>query len=110
MTTAEVNQMIESTGIPSAYRQFTKATAKEPPFICFYYPGDHDMIADNVNFATINELIVELYTDNKDFNAEAVVEAALKDAGLSWSRQETYIDAEKMYMVAYSTEVLINES
>lgn len=109
MTTAEVNRMIESTGIPSTYHHFTKATAKEPPFICFYYPGDHDMIADNVNYAAINELIVELYTDNKDFNAEAVMEAALRDAGLSWSRQETYIDAEKMYMVAYSTEVLINE-
>jgi hypothetical protein len=49
-----------------------------------------------------------LYTDNKDFALEAQVEAVLKDNGFVFSRDETYIESEKMYMVAYYTGVIIN--
>lgn len=108
MTTQEIATMVESIGFPAAYYQFTNETAKPCPFICFYYPESDDMAADNVNYAAISRLIIELYTDNKDFTAEKKVQDVLAAAGLFYEREETYIDTEKMYMVTFETEVIIN--
>lgn len=110
MTYKEIATMIAGIGYPYAYYQFTQATAKEPPFICFYYPGRDDFLADDTNYQHITELVIELYisfSDNKDFTAEAAVESALEAAGLVYEKDESYIDSERMYMVTYTTEVLI---
>lgn len=108
MTYKQIASMVSSIGLPYAYYQFTEETAKAPPFICFYFPGDSDFKADNSNYAIIRPLVIELYTDNKDFTTEASVESVLTSYGLPFSRTETYIDSEKMYMITYQTEVVIN--
>ena len=108
MTTQEISRMIADIGIPYAYYQFSEATAKPPPFICFYYPNSADFMADNINYAKINALTIELYTDNKDFSLEKRVEDMLTAHGLPYTREETYIDTERMYMVIFNTEVFIN--
>lgn len=108
MTYKEIAQLIDGIGYPYAYYQFEKETAKEPPFICFFYPENNDFLADNTNYAHITELTIELYTDNKDFAAEAAVESALEAAEIVYEKDETYIDSERMYMITYTTEVLIN--
>ena len=108
MTYKEIAQLIDGIGYPYAYYQFEQETAKEPPFICFFYPGRDDMLADDSNYAQITELTIELYTDNKDFAAEAAVESALEAAEIVYEKDETYIDSERMYMITYNTEVLIN--
>ena len=110
MTYKQVATMINGTGLPFAYYEFTEQTAKAPPFICFYYSGDDDMKADNANYQRIRTLVLELYTDNKDFETEETVEAALNAAGLVYSRAESYIDTEQMYMVVYTTDIIITES
>jgi hypothetical protein len=108
MSYQEIAEMIASIGLPYAYDHFSEDTAKPPPFICFYYDGDDDFKADNTNYQKIRPLTIELYTDNKDFVSEALVEATLNANGLVYSRSETYISTEKMYMVTYQTEVVIN--
>ena len=107
MTFKQIATMISSIGFPFAYYQFPEGTAQAPPFICFYYSGDNDAKADNSNYQKIENLVIELYTDNKDFEAEALVESALRSAGLVWSRNEGNIDSEKLYQVVYETNVLI---
>lgn len=109
MTTQEVASMVASVGIPTAYYQFPDNTGQEPPFICFYYPGDNDFKADNINYAKINRLIIELYTNTKDFTLEAEVEQVLMDNELAFTRSETYIDSERMYEVIFETQVVITE-
>ena len=111
MTNKEVATMINSTGYPNAYYQFEpdpNNPPPAPPFICFYYPNSDDLYADNANYQRIAALVVELYTDNKDFTAESAVESALANAGLPWSKTEAYIDSEKMYQITYNTEVVLN--
>lgn len=109
MTFKEVAQMVGSIGLPFAYYQFSDDTAEPTPFIVFYYPENIDMKADGENYQKIESLIIELYTDNKDFEQEAAVESVLKANGLTWSRVETYIDSEKMYLVTFNTSILIEE-
>lgn len=108
MTTAEVASMIGSIGLDYAYYQFPEASGQAPPFVLFYYPEDNDFVADGCNYVKKCSLIIELYTDNKDFEMEAAVETVLKNNGFVYSRAEQYIDSERMYEVIYSTEVIID--
>lgn len=109
MTHKEIATMLASLEIPYAYYQFPEGTGQQPPFICFYYPYNNDVVADDRNFQKVEHLVVELYTDNKDFAKEEAVEAALEEAGLVYSRDEEYLDTERMNMVTYETEVVITK-
>lgn len=108
MTRAEINTLLKGVGVPTVYHHFREGTGQQPPFICFYYPNDDDFKADNTHYVRVDALTVELYTDNKDFGLESTLETALLGAGVVFSKTETYIDSEKMYMIVYETEVLIN--
>ena len=108
MTLTEIYNMVVQVGVPVAYYQFSNDTAKPPPFICYYFPNDDDFSADNINYTRINQLVIELYTDNKDFALESQLETVLIQHDMYFSKTETYIDDERMYMVTYTMEVLIN--
>lgn len=100
--------MIDETGLPNAYYQFTRKTAQEPPFICFYFPDDDDFLADDENYVGIMELRIELYTNNKDFKLEKKVAKVLKAHELVYTKSETYIESERMYEVIFETEVILD--
>lgn len=106
MTYKEVKTLLSSAGIPVVYYQWPEGKAPEPPYLVFYYPGDNDFKADDSNYSKVRELTVELYTDQKDFALEETVESILSP--LVYSRNEAYLDTERMFMVSYETEVLIN--
>jgi len=110
MTHAEVNTMLQGVNVPVAYYQFPNDTPQAPPFICFFYADNDDVFADDTNYQKIERLIVELYTDNKDFTLESSVEAALNGCGLTFTRSEQYLDSERMQEVIYETYVVITES
>ena len=109
MTYQEVNTIIESIGVPSAYYQFTADTAQPPPFICFYFDGNVDLYADNRNYQKVAHLVIELYTDEKDFDLEERVETVLNDSDIAYNRMESYIDSERLYMVTYDTNLIITK-
>lgn len=108
MTFQEIASMIAEVGIPYAYYVFPESTPQAPPFICFLYPNNDDLMADNINYSRITALTIELYTEEKDFSLEATLENILKNHGLKYLKSETYLDSEKMNMEVYETEVLIN--
>jgi len=81
----------------------------EPPFICFYFPGSDDMMADNHNYVSIRPLTVELYTNDKDFAMEAKLEAIFRRYELPFTRTEAYVESERMFQITYSLEVLITD-
>lgn len=108
MTYKEVADMVESIGLDFAYYEFQEAAGQSPPFILFYFPESRDFIADDKNYCKKEQLIIELYTDTKDFEKEAAVEAVLEANGFVYSRAEQFIETERMYEVIFSTEVIIN--
>ena len=109
MTYRQVAEMVSSIGVPYAYYQFPNNTGIAPPFVCFYFDSSNDFAADNVNYQRIRPLVLELYTDNKDFTLEQTVENILNQNGLVYSREETFLDSEKMYMVTFQTNIIITE-
>jgi len=108
MTYEQIADMIEEVGLPFAYREFEEGSAEAPPFICFFFPGTNDFFADNSNYQRIEELVVELYTDEKDFDLEERLEGILASHGLTFERTEDRLDSERMYMETYTMEVVIN--
>ena len=109
MTYKEVATMINSIGIPYAYYQFPEGTGQACPFICFFFSDSNDLAAENTNYQKIRTLNVELYTDNKDFALEETVETVLNSNGLVYDRSESYLDSERMFMVVYTTDILVTE-
>lgn len=114
MTRLEFAQMLqgieiaEGVSIPVAYYEFEQATEKGPPFICYYETGSNDFIADNKNYQRIRPFVVELYTDNKDFALEKKVEDTFIANEIVFTKAETYLTGERMFLITYDTEVVIN--
>lgn len=109
MTLQQVNTMIASFGLPYAYHHFKEGSGQKPPYICFFYPSIDDLYADNINYQRISELDIELYTSNKEFAKEEMIESALKNAGFSFYKEENYIDSEKVWQIAYEMEIVITD-
>lgn len=107
MTRKEIYDAIAAAGLPVAYYAFPEGSVPPLPFIVYYYPNSNNFGADNAVYQKIEALNVELYTEHKDFNTEATVEAALASLGF-WQKSETFITSEQMYEVLYQTEVLVN--
>lgn len=108
MTYQNFNEIIASFGLPYAYRFFTKETAKPAPFVVFYYDGRDDVFADNLNYAKLENVVIELYTSTKDFALEKRIEDILTENKIAYSKSEIYIDSEKLYEIIYESEVVFN--
>lgn len=109
MTAQEINELIDSIGLPYAYYQFPEKTDQTPPYICFYISGSGDFMADRKNYVKIRQLNIELYTDNKDYDTERTVESILAENNISYQTEESYLNSERMYMVTYTFEIILND-
>ena len=110
MTYEEISEMLESIGLPYTYYQWAENSAPALPYIVFYYPGSNNFIADNKAYCKIAKLNVEFYSEEKDFDTEASIEAVFEQNDLVYTKTEQYIESDQMYEVLYQMEVNINES
>ena len=95
MSLEEIKKLLETTGLPVAYRAFPVGNAPPLPFICYLFSSTNNFNADDVVYQVINRITIELYTESKAPEAENAVEAALKD--LCWEKSEEYLDAMRSY-------------
>ena len=109
MTYDEVVEMAEETGLPVAYDHFAEGESPDPPFLVFLFPSSDNFPADGQVYAKINSLHFELYTDKKEPEIEAKVEAVLDQRGIFYDKSEVWIPDERLYEVLYTMEVLSNE-
>ena len=109
MKRRDLVDILKTTGIPVAYYQWEETDDKGPdlPYLVYYFPSAEPEAADDRVWAQIMRLNVELYTDTKDFETEALVDALMSKIGV-FTKEETYINDEHMYEVLYMTEVLID--
>ena len=105
MTHEEVMEMLAGLDIPFAYDHFCEGESPSPPFICFLFPGSENFAADNMVYASFKNLNIELYTDEKNPELEARIEAVLDENEIFWEKSEVWIQSEKMYEVLYQMTV-----
>ena len=96
MTLEEVAEMVASIGLPYAYHHFDEEQIV-------------DMYADNINFQSIPELRIELYTDFKDFETENTMEAVFSGQGWAYDKIDAYIESERLYCTTFAGDVVITK-
>ena len=106
MTHNDVFEVLEELSLPIAYDHFAEGESPDPPFICFLYPKNIPIGADNTVYYQLHELDIELYTDAKDPVLEQRVEKLLTEHEMFFHKSEVWIEEEKMYEVLY--EVVID--
>ena len=106
MSYQDIANMIESIGLPFAYRYFPIGDVPDLPYIVFYYPSRENFGADNIAYVPFENVNIELYTENKDFSTEESVEAVLTQNGFFYEKSETYLSTEQMYEVLYEIQFI----
>ena len=109
MTYEQVAEMAEETGLPVAYDHFAEGDSPDPPFLIFLFPRSDNFAADGRSYVKIDELHFELYTDRKQPDIEAQVEAVFDQHCLFYDKSEVWISEEKLYEVLYEMEVTQHE-
>ena len=97
-------QLMEEIGIPFAYDHFAEGESPDPPFITFLLPGSDNFAADGKVYLKIDEVHIELYTDEKNPETEALVEDVLDANEIFYDKTEVWIESEKLYEVLYAFE------
>ncbi|MGZ9650743.1 hypothetical protein [Bacillus cereus] len=110
MTLIELTKILEATGYPVAYSNFTAAPGNpvpSPPYICFLADGSANLMADNKVYHKINDVNIELYTTKKNLVAEAKLEKVLDDHEIPYdSPIEGIIESENMYQKIYEMRLI----
>lgn len=111
---ALVNQMATVIGyevggepVPWAFYQFPIGELAKTPFLIYFYDDNDDFIADNVNYATIENLVIELYTEKYNPVFTDCVEVMMNWNNMVYSKSFSYLESEEMYLIRYESEVLI---
>ena len=100
----DLMQLMEEIGLPFAYDHFAEGESPDPPFITFFLPGSDNFAADGKVYLKIDEVHIELYTDEKNPETEALVEDVLDAHEIFYDKTEVWIESEKLYEVLYSFE------
>lgn len=113
MTRADINTLVASFGLPYSYYQFPDGTSQETPFVVFFYTQNGDLYADQSNYQEIVTLNIELYTTDQmssaDLDIMSTIETALNNAGLTYYKEQSHIDSERMWQTAYEMDVVITQ-
>ena len=106
MTLSELNTALLAV-LPGkvVYNAWPVGEAPALPFICYYSTGSDNFAADNVVYGSQRPVRIELYTRSKDLATEAALEGKLTREGIYWTRDESYIDDEKVYLTVYEVQI-----
>lgn len=107
-TYTEIANMVKSFGMEYAYYEFNSDEKPGLPFVIYHYGPSDNFSADDTVYQPIATLIIELYTKKKDFSKEQTIEQVLHSNNMVYHKDEDKIDSEKMYMVTYEMEVIID--
>lgn len=105
MTLKELSDELKTLGLPVAYHSFKRDYEPELPFIVYYKTNEETFQADNQNFLSVSDIVIELYSDFKDENLEKEVEQILNRNELIYRSVETYWEEDDLYEVLYETRI-----
>jgi hypothetical protein len=109
MTLSELVTILKTTGYPVVYSHFNVSENNpmpEPPYITYIFIYSSNMYADNKVYKKINNILIELYTNKKDLQAEAKLEDILDSNEITYQTSEIFIESEKIFQKIYEMRVI----
>lgn len=88
-----------------AYRSFPEGGAPKLPYVIVYFKRSRNFKADNKSYKVVKQVIVELYTKEKDTEKEKYLESFFDKSDIAWDSTEWYLEDEKMYEVYYEINI-----
>lgn len=88
-----------------AYNSFPVREVPEMPFLCIVETRTDNFGADNKVFYKRHNVDIELYTKQKDLNAEQALEDTLDACSIFYNAEDIYLDDEKCLERVYEIEV-----
>ena len=106
MTLQELNTALSAV-LPGkvVYNAWPVGEAPPLPYVCYYSTGSDNFAADNIVYDSGRSVRIELYARSKDLATEAAIEAKLTSEGVYWTRDESYIADEKVFMTIYEVQI-----
>jgi hypothetical protein len=93
-----------SPDIPVAYYQFEEPTLT--PFITYLVQDGESINADNRPIHEILEVDIELYSTDKNLEAEKLIKDMLKENDLPWTYEEIHIKAQNTFQSTFSVQLI----
>ena len=103
MTQTEFGNILAASGFPVAYLAFPADNCPDMPFVTFQETGSNNVSADGVVWKKVKIYQVDLFTADKDEEAEEALENALSD--FFWNKYQTVEDNEACQRYTYTLEV-----
>ncbi|EKN68071.1 hypothetical protein P9E76_15465 [Schinkia azotoformans] len=103
MTLIELKNILDATGYPVAYSHFNSQPVT--PYICYLSTNSSNFMADNKVYSKFNNVLIELYTDKKDLQAERKLEDTLDQHDIPYETSELFIDSEQLYQKLYEVNL-----
>lgn len=102
MTAEQITALLKSSGLPVVYGYWKKPPPL--PYVVWLESGTSNFFADGKVFLRKSRVQAELYTAEKDTEAEQALESVLKDIG--WEKiSEIWVENEKFFQLIYEFEV-----
>lgn len=106
MNISELRETLGTLDIPVRYRAFNVGEVPSLPYLLYYTTDNQGTLkADNHNYAKVNNITIELYSDEKDIELEEQLESILDTNKIDYDTYESYLDTESMYEVAYEITI-----
>ncbi|MFT9076564.1 hypothetical protein [Ethanoligenens sp.] len=100
--------LLSQAGYPVAYNHFPPTSdtyaPPDPPFVVWLFPHEQHSGPDGMNMLSSDSVRVELYTSNKNAEAEIKIETILSP--WPFTKDETWIPDQKMYLISYDLSIL----
>lgn len=108
MTREDIEKMLDEVGLPYRYHHFTQKEMEviPLPIVVWNVPGTDNFFTDGTVYKKIQNLDIELYTDEKDWELEEKLEEVLNKHGIPWEQTVSeWIQSENMWESLYEMEV-----
>lgn len=104
MTIEELAQGLDNI-FPTAYNSFF--SEQEPPFICYLDEGENVLHGDNKVTETATIVRVELYTSEKNKDAENTLKEFFNNNEIPYTKDATlFVESEGVFLCSYTVEII----
>lgn len=104
MLQSDLYKLLCDTGLEVYYYNADEATGL--PYVIYYIDKCEARGSDERNEIKKDSYIVEFYSNKKDIINQSKIEKVLDDSGIKYTTNESYLDTESMYMVAFYFEII----
>lgn len=94
---------LEALGYPFTYSHFKKR--QEPPCIVYVIHGAESMTADDVVYAEILDVDIDLYVAEKNRKIENEIKTILKEHEIAWDYSEVFVAESNAFKCSFSIEI-----